>query len=375
MTNDDLKKELSRCLSCRLKPCEKACPLGVSPHDFILAAKSGEYQQAARLIASKNPLQQTCGLVCPSIFCQAACIRRKIDYAIQIPCLQALMIEKGGLPPLPLPEPNGKKAAVIGAGPAGLGAVFELIKNGFYVDLYEKESTLGGAVRLIPQNRLPKAVLDKEIARLTQNDRVTVHLNTEITDFQSVKAKYDTVILSLGEPIPRTLGIKGEEHCISYKEYLQNPTKYQAEKIAVCGGGEVALDCALTANANVEMFVRRRREDMRIDKNKHDELDKKGVVIRALTSITEINKTAATCTLTTISNQITPEGKAAPCPETKKSLSGYGLIIQALGSYYPKDKIPAGFITAGDMTGTTGTVVEALSSGIHAAKKAIEELK
>lgn len=374
MDIETIKQELSRCLGCKVMPCAKACPLGVSPHDFIAAAKSGNYQDAAALIAAKNPLPQTCGLVCPDMFCQKACIRSRIDSAVEIPCMQAEIMKKGGLPPLNLPPLKEKKAAVIGAGPAGLGAVFELITNGLLVDLYEKSNTLGGAARLIPEYRLPKNILDAEIARLTENNRVTVHLNTEITDFENLKQQYDGVILALGEPNLRTLGITGEEHCISYKEFLQAPARYTARKIAVCGGGEVALDCALTAagqNAEVEMFVRRRREDMRIMKRDHKELDEKGITIRALTSITEINKKDSVCCLTTITNKINAEGKAVRCSGTECTLDGYDLVVQALGSYFPKENIPEGFIIAGDMTGQTGTVVQALASGRAAARKLI----
>lgn len=375
MDIEKIKQELSRCLGCKVMPCAKACPLGVSPHDFIGLAKTGAYKDAAMLIASKNPLPQTCGLICPDMFCQKACIRNRIDGAVEIPCMQAEIMQKGGLPELNLIEPNGKKAAVIGAGPAGLGAVFELITNGWQVDLFEKSNILGGAARLIPEYRLPKDVLDAEIARLVENNRVSVYLNTEISDFESLKQQYDGVILAMGEPSLRTLGIKGEEHCVSYKEFLSAPEKYIAQKIAISGGGEVALDCALTAvgqNATVEMFVRRRREDMRIMQRDQKELDEKGITVRALTSITEINKKAEVCCLTTVTNEINAEGKAVHCSGTECMLEGYDFIIQALGSYFPKEDIPAGFILAGDMTGQTGTVVQALASGKAAARKLIE---
>lgn len=374
MDIEKIKQELTRCLGCKVMPCAKACPLGVSPHDFIAAAKTEGYDKAAALIAAQNPLPQTCGLVCPDMFCQKACIRNRIDSAVEIPCMQAEIMKKGGLPPLLLPKPNGKKAAVVGAGPAGLGAVFELITNGWRVDLYEKSPYLGGVARLIPEYRLPKTVLDAEIARLTRNDRVTTHLNTEITDFDSLKTQYDGVILALGEPAHRTLGIKGEEHCISYKDYLTNPQNYIHKKICICGGGEVALDCALTAanqNAEVEMFVRRRREDMRIMARDQKELDEKGITVRALTSVTEIAKQDNTCRLTAVTNEINPEGKAVRCAGTECTLEGYGYVVQALGSYFPKENIPDGFIIAGDMTGETGTVVQALASGKAAARKLI----
>ncbi len=373
MDNETILKKLNRCLGCKVMPCAKACPLGVSPHDFIAAAKAGNYQEAAAVIAARNPLPQTCGLICPDMFCQKVCIRSRMDGAVEIPCLQAEVVRKGGLPPLDLPPQNGKKAAVIGGGPAGLGALFELITDGWQVDLYEKSGTLGGAARLIPEYRLPESVLNGEIARLTKNDRVSVHLNTEITDYEGLKEKYDGIILALGEPNLRTLGVKGEEYCISYKDFLQNPGRYPADKIAVCGGGEVALDCAFSAAGKVEMFVRRRREDMRIMQRDQKELDEKGVTVRALTSVIEINKTENGYCLTTVGNEINAEGKAVHCEGTECELTGYDLVIQALGSFFPKENLPEGFIIAGDMTGSCGTVVQALASGRAAAARLIAE--
>ena len=376
MPVNDIKKELSRCLGCKLKPCEKACPLGVSPHDFIAAAKNNDFTSAAAGIALKNPLPQTCGLVCPDKFCQKTCIRARIDSAIEIPCLQAVIMQRGGYPDIILPPANGKKAAVIGGGPAGIGAIYELLLAGWYIDLYEKSAILGGAARLIPEYRLPSSVLNLEIKRITKNKRVTIKLNHKITDFESFKNFYDGVILALGETIHRNLGIKGEKHCLSYEAYLKTPKQYHATKVAIFGGGEVALDCALTAKkqgaACVEMFVRRRRQDMRIQKRDQAELDREGIIIRDLTSIMQITARNNRYTLQAIRNRINEQGKAEHLADSAFKLSGYDMLIQALGSYYPQEDIPTGFVIAGDMTGTNGTIVQALASGRDAARRLIE---
>lgn len=375
MDTPALNKELSRCLGCKAKPCEKACPLSVSPHDFISVAKKGDFAAAARLIAEKNPLPQTCGLVCPDKFCQKSCIRAKIDTAIEIPCLQAEIMRLGEYPKLPLPQENHKKVAVIGGGPAGLGALYELLLAGFKVDLYEKSAVLGGAARLIPSYRLPPEILDYEINRIIKNQRTSVKLNTEITDFEALEKQYEGIILALGETTPRTLGIIGEQYCTSYHDFLSHPQNYALKKVAVSGGGEVALDCAITAKKNgcecVEMFVRRRREDMRIMARDQQKLDRLGIKICDLTSITEINKTNQGYDLRIIKNRINNQGKAEHITGTETASNGYDAVIQALGSYYPKEHIPEGFIIAGDMTSNGGTVVEALASGRNAAQKLI----
>ena len=467
MDIETLKTELNRCIGCKPRPCEKACPLGVSPHDFIALAKAEGYKESAKLIAQKNPLPQTCGLVCPDCFCQKACIRGRMDSPIKIPCLQAKMIQLGGLPELELPEPNGKKVAVIGGGPAGIGATYELISNGYNVTIYEKADKLGGVARLIPEYRLPKSVLDEEIARITENDRVIVKLNTEITDFALLKQEYDDVILALGEPLEYKLNVVGDEACISYKDVLKNNAEditspvilgarrqnynwssserdvshsipgihkqniedvatsydgnlahpqFKTERdntspsvileamrqhqhigdpqtsapahnhdgnlahphIIIVGGGEVALDCALSLkklhpNATVEMFVRRRREDMRIMKRDHIELDEHNIIIRDLTSIVEIKEENNLYNITAIHNEINEEGKARAIKGSEFPLQGYTHIITALGSYFPKDKDTNDCHCAGDMTGSCGTVVQAIASGIKSAKAIMEK--
>ncbi len=380
MKSEDLPQELARCLGCRAKPCEKACPLSVSPHDFIAAAKSGDYKAAAALIAERNPLPQTCGLVCPDRFCQKACIRARIDAALEIPCLQAAVIRKDGLPPLELPpaEDTGrpKKAAVIGGGPAGLGALHEFLRHGWHIDLYEKNARLGGAARLIPEYRLPRAVLDAEITRLVENDRVTLHLNTTVNDISALVSGYDAVVAALGEPAPRRLGIRGEENTLPYTNFLSAPEYRKSRKAAVIGGGEVAMDCALTLKKQscpqVEMFVRRRREDMRIMARDQAALDAHGIIVRALSSVTEIIPDGkGGYTLHAVTNRINDAGRAEAIPETACELAGYDMIIMALGSFFPPAEIPAAIATAGDMSGTCGTVVQALASGMDAARRQI----
>ena len=376
MTEEEIQNELKRCLKCRVSPCAKACPMGVSPHDFISATIQHGYNEASNIIRSKNPLAHTCGLVCPDTFCQKACIRNKLDGAIKIPCLQAKIVSSAPILPLELPSFNGKKIAIIGGGPAGLGACWALINNGYHVTIYEKENVLGGATRLIPDYRLPKNILDSEISYITNNDHVTVKLNHEITDFDSLKDKFDNIILALGEQTPILLKTSGEEYATPYKTVLTAPQNHIANKICVIGGGEVALDCALTLKKlgaqTVEMFVRRRQTDMRIMKKDFEELSSHNIIIRELTSIINISKEENdTLTLTAINNEINNEGKAAHIANTEHTLIGYDKVITALGACCSKHHQNTSFLTSGDMTGSCGTVVEALASGVNIAQKII----
>ncbi|MBM3856088.1 MAG: dihydropyrimidine dehydrogenase, partial [Verrucomicrobia bacterium] len=123
-----LRAELDRCAYCATKPCQAACPADCSPADFIMAARVGEaadYRRAAELILGANPLGGVCGAVCPDTFCMAACTRRRVDGAINIPAVQATIVRRGraaGLSRAAAPAWNGRTVAVIGAGPAGLAA-------------------------------------------------------------------------------------------------------------------------------------------------------------------------------------------------------------------------------------------------------------
>ena len=129
MTKKQLETELLRCEYCEEKPCKEACPAHCSPYDFIMAAREGnssDIKRAAAEIMRANPLGGVCGLVCPDTLCMAACSRKKFDGSINIPKVQATIIEMakqlGGIPKFDKPTLNGKQIAVIGGGPAGLGA-------------------------------------------------------------------------------------------------------------------------------------------------------------------------------------------------------------------------------------------------------------
>jgi len=165
-----LKSEADRCLYCEEKPCKEACPVDCSPADFIMAVKNlknSDFKRSAKIIMGSNPLGGVCGAVCPDWFCVKACSRKLFDKPIEIPSVQATIIQKARelnvMPKFDKAEKNGKKIAIIGSGPAGLSAGAVMAQLGYEVDIYEKEKKLGGAINLIPDERLPKNVLSKDI--------------------------------------------------------------------------------------------------------------------------------------------------------------------------------------------------------------------
>ncbi len=376
-----LKAELERCLKCADKPCMKACPVKCNPQDFIRLAKEGNFSQAASSISSQNPMGQTCGLVCPDKFCMKACTRSRIDFSVNIPKIQATLLENFRSADIPAQtvQPNGHRIAVIGAGPAGLSAAAELSSNGFAVCIFEAGSKIGGALTMIPDDRLPQEVIEKDAAPILQNGLVTLHLNSRIDNPSSLfDQNFDGVIVAFGEQNVMTLNISGQEHSLPYTEYLHNPEKYQTSgKVAVIGGGNVAADCAFTARKNgaetVEMFVRRRLSDMRISKHEYLELIEQEINVNTLSSPVKIEQDGKFFIMTVCKNQFA-DGKLQPITNSEAVLKNFALIITAIGSKaYPKfddDRI----VYAGDCKTGGSTLVEALASGREAAQLLAERL-
>lgn len=370
--------ELEKCLQCPTKPCEKACPVGCSPHDFIAAAKGGDINAAAALIAEHNPLGETCGLICPDKFCRRACLRQHIDAAIKIPAVQAEIMrqarEKDLLKTAEATAANGKKAAIIGSGPAGLGAAAELLKHGFAVTVFEQNNRVGGALNLIPEQRLPREITAYEWQRLANDSRLEIKLNTEVTDYEDLlRQGYVAVVVAAGEQKCRTLGVAGENVAIAYTEYLNNPAKYATGgNVAVIGGGAAAVDCAITAvkqgAVHTEMFVRRSLSDMRITAHERDLLLANRVDISTMTRITRIESEAAGVTVYTCKTRFNAVGKLEDVPQSEIARGGFAYIISALGSTRAAEPMEGeNIFYVGDFINGGSTAVEAVASGKKAA--------
>lgn len=371
--------QINKCLQCPLKPCEKACPAGCSPHDFIAAAKNKDLKKAAEMILSKNPLGETCGLICPDKFCQRACLRANLDGALPIAKIQAYIMkhyrENYSIEKKEELSPRGK-IAVIGSGPAGMGAASVLLDLGYCVDLWEKDQTLGGALNMIPPSRLSRQVIAAEWNYLRQNHNLCIYTGKQISSPVDLLVKgYLGVIAAIGEQNKRSLDIEGKELTVGYDEYLSNYQKYaKIDNVAVIGGGEVAADCADTAIQNqakyVEMFVRRRICDMRISSEKLKNLCKKQIDITPMTRISKIEKQKNGFILHTSRTQFLPTGELVDLPNSTIKREGFSLIICALGT--KKDILPdvaENILYAGDCLTGSSSAVEALASGKKAAQK------
>ncbi|HOX58815.1 MAG TPA: FAD-dependent oxidoreductase [Candidatus Paceibacterota bacterium] len=389
LTDAQLKAELERCEYCEEKPCKAACPADCSPADFIMAARMGaksDYRRSGALIMGSNPLGWVCGVVCPDYFCMKACSRRTFDHPINIPAVQASVMKRAyeaGLGSFKAPRCNGKKVAVVGAGPAGLGAASLLAQRGYKVTVYEQRKRLGGMMKLIPDFRLDKHVPRRDLEFLKRLGAMDFQMGTAVSDPAALLETHQAVIVCAGLEEPMRLDIPGWEHALSWQQYLdrQQEIAVRGKRVAVLGGGAVAVDCATTARRrgalSVELIYRRRQQDMPLTAYERDMLLENGIEIASCSKPLAVVHKGKKVTGLRIARMMLPRGKA-PRPENfvihkKESpvFRQFDLVISAIGSRprMPVKKV-RGIFYAGDMILGSSTVVEAVATGKNAALEA-----
>jgi len=388
LTDAQLRFEMSKCEYCEEKPCREACPAHCSPADFIRAAMVGETSDIARAAAdimTANPFGGVCGLVCPDRHCQAACVYKKFNSAVEIPSVQATLVAKakalGVMPTMPAVTPSGKKVAVVGAGPAGLAAAAMLARHGHAVTVFERDEALGGSCRLIPEHRLPRDVLDSDIDFLLSLGDITVRHGQTVADPAALLGQgFDGVVAASGLTQPITLGVDGEEMALRGLEYLRHPEKHplSGRRVMVVGGGATAVDCAVTAHlagaAQVEMMCLERLDEMPLTARERGELLEHGIALtgRARLSAIHVNggKVAG---ISTVKVDL-PDGVAF-VPSAVRDVLGsvqerseFDAVIVAIGARrgLPRGDNPL-VVYAGDFDVGPSTVVTAAAGGKNAA--------
>lgn len=367
--------EIMKCLNCASKPCMSACPVNCSPQEFIQHAKNGEFAEAVKSICKNNPFAHTCGLICPDSFCMKACLRSKIDHPINIPLVQATIISKYRNDMIDVEQVpnNGKKIAIVGAGPAGMAAACFLVKHGYSVKLFEKTDKVGGALNLIPDYRLPYEVIEDDWNYIKRIGNAEIEFNVQIdTPKDLLEDGFDGVIMAIGEQNGIDLGVDGEEFVVPYAEYLKEPRKYEGmQKVAVIGGGNVAADCAITAKnlgANiVSVFIRRKIFDMKVTRKEMEELLNRQIDLVTTTRVCKIERNNNNFDVYTCSTQPGERGYE----DIENSLikrQGFDLIVKAIGSRAEKPVEHQNIIYAGDCKNGGSTIVEAVASGLDSAK-------
>lgn len=256
-------------------PCVAGCPAHVDIPGYIALAKEGRYEDAVRVIRYDNPFPAACALVCEHP-CEHVCRRNIVDASVNIRGIKRAVVEGAGevAPPECMPS-TGKKIAVVGGGPSGLTTAYFLQLMGHQVDVFDKRSQLGGMMRYgIPRYRLPNEYLDADINAILKTGVVAkTDYAIDSEKFAKMKEEYDAIYLSIGAHAANTLGIEGEnaENVLSAVALLRamgdgNRPDFKGKKVAIIGGGNVAMDCTRTAMRlgaeKVTCVYRRRISDM-----------------------------------------------------------------------------------------------------------------
>ena len=285
-------------------PCQLNCPARTDCQGYVGLIANGEYEAALKLIKNKVSLPASIGRVCPHP-CETACRRGKVDESINIAQLKAFAADMDLNSDSYLPEknaPTGKKIAIIGGGPAGLTAAYRLAISGHEVTVYDMMEKMGGMLRYgIPQYRLPKEVLDKEIAiieKLGVKMINSVKLGKDFT-VASLKAQNDAVIVAVGAWKSSSMRTPGEELDGIYGgiDFLRAVALKQeiniGDKVVICGGGNTAMDACRTAvrlgAKEVYCVYRRTRNEMPAEDIEITEAEEEGVQFKFLTNPISFN--------------------------------------------------------------------------------------
>jgi len=301
--------EAKRCILCKKPGCVAGCPVEIDIPKFINCIAEGDFAQGIRTLKEKNCLPAICGRVCPQEEqCEKTCTLVKKGGQIAIGRLERFLADweaaQGKIELPEIPPPTGKKVVIVGGGPAGLTVAGDLIKLGHQVTIYEALHRMGGVLMYgIPEFRLPKAIVDREVDYLR---KLGVKI---VTDFvvgktrtvESLLQEFDAMFIGSGAGLPWFMNIPGENLCAVYSanEYLtrmnlmkgfrfpefETPIK-EHKNVAVVGGGNVAMDCARTAlrlGAKVWIVYRRSRQEMPARLEEIENAEEEGIIFDYLT--------------------------------------------------------------------------------------------
>ena len=312
---EEAQEEATRCLNCKNAKCVQGCPVSINIPEFIHNVKEGNFEEAYKVIGKSSALPAVCGRVCPQeTQCEGQCIRGIKGEAISIGKLERFVAdwarENNVSPEMPT-EKKGKKVAVIGSGPSGLTCAGDLAKMGYDVTIFEALHEAGGVlVYGIPEFRLPKkTVVASEIEnvkKLGVKIETNVVIGKSMTIDQLINEEgFDAVFIGSGAGLPRFMGIPGENanEVFSANEYLTRSNLMKAfredydtpiarfKKVAVVGGGNVAMDAARTAlrlGAEVHIVYRRSEEELPARAEEVHHAKEEGIIFDLLINPTEV---------------------------------------------------------------------------------------
>lgn len=308
-------EEATRCLNCKHKPCVSGCPVHIDIPSFIKEVAAGNFEEAYQVISQSSSLPAVCGRVCPQESqCEAKCVRGIKTEPVGIGRLERFVADWHNAQEnteVEKPTPNGHKVAIIGSGPAGLTCAGDLAKKGYDVTVFEALHLAGGVlVYGIPEFRLPKSIVQKEVDTLKALG-VKVETNMVIGRVLSIDELMDSygfesVFIGSGAGLPRFMNIPGENLCgvysanefltrtnlmKAYKDDAPTPIMH-AKKVAVVGGGNVAMDAARSAMRlgadEVYIVYRRSEEELPARKEEVEHAKEEGIIFKVLNNPVEI---------------------------------------------------------------------------------------
>lgn len=412
----EIQDKANYCLNCPVKPCSnKGCPLGNNIPGFIKAIKEEDYKKAYEILSETTVLEAVCGRICPHTKqCEGSCVRGIKSSPVSIGEMEAFIGDISIKEHYKISEKNtdniDKKIAIVGGGPAGLTAAAFLLKNGYSVTIYEKYNYLGGLlVHGIPEFRLPKEVVKQTVQKIIDLG-LEVKYNQELEkDFslQELEETYDAIFLAFGANITTKMGVEGEELDGIYGgnqllEHQSHPN-YTNKKIAIIGGGNVAMDCARTIKRlgaqEVKVIYRRAEEQMPAETKEIQEAKEEGIEFLFQNNIVRILGKEKVEQVELIKTELVQkEGEIRKVPvniDNSNYIIDIDYIVMALGSE-PEEFVKnlglelnkwgriqideknrtsnSKVFAGGDIAGAKGTVAWAARSGRDAAYSIMEYL-
>ena len=406
---EDINKLVNECYGCINKPCQSGCPLSNDTTGFIKLMKEEKYKEAYELLCKTTVLQPICGRICPHTKqCQGSCIRRFKFNSVEIGTLEAyigdLAIKNGWKIPKKTNEKKNKKIAIVGGGPSGLTCAAFLAKDGYDVTIFEKSEKLGGII----EHGIPEFRLDKNILKNTINKILEIGINVETKrelgknlNIEDLENEFDAIFLSFGANISSKMNIEGEEKegVFGGNELLENKNfpNFNDKKVAVIGGGNVAMDTSRTIKRlgaqDVTIIYRRSEKEMPAEEKEIEDAKKEGINFLFQTNIIKIlgkNKVEKVECIKTKLIQKDGETRLSPVNiENSNFILDVDYVIMAVGSKveenlvntlnieltkYGNIKVNESYNTSnpkifagGDLIGTKSTVAWASRSGRDAA--------
>lgn len=416
---DNIKQKAEYCLNCKNPQCRTGCPLGNNIPAFIQKVKEDNLEEAYKILCETTAIPAICGRICPhQKQCQGKCIRGIKSEPVSIGKIEAYVGDwalnntNSLLNCCKDIQEKNKKVAVIGGGPSGLTAAVFLRKNGYKVTIYEKQKDLGGILkRGIPEFRLPNEIVEKTIEQILALG-INVQCEKELgrnLELANLEKEYDAIYLSIGANIPRKMAIEGEELEGVYggNSLLenQNHPDYTNKKVAIIGGGNVAMDCARTIKRmgaeQVVVIYRRSEAEMPAESKEISDAKKEGVEFLFLNNIVKILGTNKVEKIECIKTELVQkEGETRKSPvniENSNYILNMDYVVMAVGGEVDKDLIEKCNISTttkkyvqvnennqtsdekvfagGDVVGQNSTVAWAASDGKNVASKIIKFLE